>query len=80
MLVKIIKTTNPRIEKYIGEIRRYFKLNGCACFEDLNKPGYGISTSRIITEKIEENTIIIKTKNSDYFLEIVEERRDGGKE
>lgn len=30
MLVRIIKSTNPGIHKYIGETRRYFKLAGCA--------------------------------------------------
>lgn len=30
MLVKIISTTNPKIKKYIGETRRYFKQFGCA--------------------------------------------------
>ncbi|MCI8575830.1 MAG: hypothetical protein HFI09_05105 [Bacilli bacterium] len=72
MLVRIISSTNPGIEKYIGEKRRYFKAYGCACLEKLDEPGWGISTSRILEETEEGNIIKIKTKNSEYILEKVE--------
>ena len=75
MLVRIISSTNPRIHKYIGETRRYFKQFGCACLEKIDEPGWGISTSRILEEKEEENQIYIKTKNSEYYLEKIEEEK-----
>lgn len=73
MKVKILGSTNPEIKKYIGEIRNYFKMGNTVCLEDLNKPGYGIKTSSIINEKTENNIIKIKTKNSIYELEIMED-------
>ncbi len=73
MKVKILNSSNPKIKKYIGEVRNYFKMGGCACLEDLKEPGYGIQTSRIIDEKKEGNIITIKTKNSTYELEIIKE-------
>lgn len=74
MLVKIISSTNPGIQKYVGEKRRYFKMYNRACLEDLNKPGWGIKTSKIIEEKEEGKLITIKTKNSVYVLERIKER------
>lgn len=73
MKVKILNSTNPKIREYIGEIRNYFKMGNLACLEDLNEPGYGIQTSAIVSEKRENNIITIKTRNSVYELEIVEE-------
>jgi len=73
MLVKIVSSTNPKIHKYIGETRRYFQQFGRACLEKLDQPGWGISTSKILDEKIEGNIIKIKTKNSEYVLEKIEE-------
>lgn len=75
MLVKMIKSTNPRIHKYIGETRRYFKELDCACLEKLDELGWGIRTSKILKEKYDGNMIYIKTKNSEYWLEIVEEEK-----
>lgn len=76
MRVRILDSTNEKIKKYIGEERNYFQMYGCACLESLTEPGYGIQTSKIITEKrIEENIIIIKTKNSDYKLEVLDEEK-----
>lgn len=74
MLVKIVSSTNPKIRKYIGETRRYFQQFGCACLEELDKPGWGIRTSKILDEKIEGKIIKIKTKNSEYVLEKIEEK------
>ena len=76
MLVKIISSTNPGIEKYFGETRRYFEMFGQACLEDLNKPGYGIQTSNIVDKEEKDNIITIYTKNSTYVLEKIEERLD----
>jgi len=73
MLVRIVSSTNPKTQKYIGEKRRYFKMYGQACLEDLNKPGWGITTSKILEEKEEGKLITIKTKNSTYVLEKIEE-------
>lgn len=73
MLVKIISSTNPKIQKYVGEKREYFKQFDTACLEDLNNRGYGIRTSKILEEKIEGKIIKVKTKNSDYILEKIEE-------
>ena len=73
MLVKIVSSTNPKIQKYVGEIREYFKEFDTACLEDLNQRGYGIRTSKILEEKIDGKIIKIKTKNSEYVLEKVEE-------
>ncbi len=73
MKVRLINTTSEKIKKYIGEERNYFQMYGCACLESLTKLGYGIRTSKIITEKREGNIIIIKTKNSDYELEVLDE-------
>lgn len=73
MLVRIISSTIPKIQKYAGEKRRYFKMNNQACLEDLNKPGWGITTSTIIEEKEDGKLITIKTKNSTYVLEKIEE-------
>lgn len=72
MKVKILSSTNPKIKKYVGETRNYFKMYGFACLEDLNKPGYGIQTSKIIEEEKEGNILKIKTKNSIYELEVLE--------
>lgn len=73
MKVKILSSTNPKIKKYIGEIRNYFKIGNTVCLEDLNNPGYGIKTSSIISEKQEKNILKIETRNSLYELEIVED-------
>lgn len=73
MRVRILDSTNEKIKKYIGEERNYFQIYGCACLESLTEPDYGIQTSKIITEKREGNIIIIKTKNSNYELEVLEE-------
>jgi len=73
MKVRILDSTNENIKKYIGEERNYFQMYGCACLESLTEPGYGIKTSKVITEKREGNIINIKTKNSDYKLEVLDE-------
>lgn len=73
MKVKILGSTNSKIEEYIGEIRNYFRMGNVACLEDLNKPGYGIKTSSIVSEQQDGNIIKIKTMNSIYELEIVED-------
>ena len=73
MKVKILGSTNSKIEEFIGEIRNYFRMGNVACLEDLNKPGYGIKTSRIVSEQQDDNIIKIKTMNSIYELEIVED-------
>lgn len=72
MKVRILSSTNPKIKKYIGETRNYFRMGNIACLEDLNKPGYGITTSSVINEKKENNILKIETRNSLYELEIVE--------
>ena len=48
-------------------------MYGCACLESLTEPGYGIRTSKLITEKRDENRIVLETKNSTYELEVLEE-------
>ena len=73
MKVKILNSSNPKIKKYIGEVRNYFKMGGYACLEDLKEPGYGIKTSKIVDEKKEGNIITLDTKNSTYELEIMKE-------
>lgn len=73
MLVKIVSSTNREIQSFIGEKREYFKEYGCACLEDLNNRGYGIRTSTILEEKNNGKVIKIKTKNSEYVLEKIEE-------
>ena len=73
MKVRILNSTNEKIKEFIGEERNYFQMYGCACLENLTEPGYGIRTSKLITEKREGNIITIKTKNSDYELEVLDE-------
>ena len=73
MKVRILDSTNEKIKKYIGEERNYFQMYGCACLESLTEPGYGIRTSKLITEKRDENRIVLETKNSTYELEVLEE-------
>lgn len=73
MLVKIVSSTNREIQNFIGEKREYFKVYGCACLENLNNRGYGIRTSKILEEKDDGKVIKVKTKNSEYILEKIEE-------
>ncbi len=73
MKVRILNSTNEKIKEFIGEERNYFQMYGCACLESLTEPGYGIRTSKLITEKRDENRIVLETKNSTYELEVLEE-------
>lgn len=71
--VKIINCTNPEMKKEIGKIRYYFKMDNRAYLEYLDTPNYGVRTSEIQSEVREGNKITIKTQNSTYELEILED-------
>lgn len=77
MLVKIISSTNPNIDQFLGQQRRYIEDFGCAYLEELddqkNGKGIGIRTSKIIDKMEEKDMMRIQTKNSVYVLEKVEE-------
>jgi len=73
MNVRILSSTNDAIKKYIGEIRNMFIQNNQLCLEKLDKPGWGITTSRILEQTREGDILTVKTLNSIYELEVVEE-------
>ncbi len=75
--VKIINCTNPGMKKEIGKIRYYFKMDNRAYLEYPDTPNYGVRTSEIQSEVREGNKITIKTQNSTYELELVEDKEDG---
>lgn len=73
MKVKILSSTNDAINDYCGEIRKMFIHNNQLYLEKLDKPGWGITTSQILEQICEGDIITIKTLNSTYELEVVEE-------
>lgn len=75
--VKIINCTNQEMKKEIGKVRDYFKMDNRAYLEYPDKPNYGVRTSEIQSEVREGNKITIKTQNSTYELELVEDKEDG---
>lgn len=76
-LVRIISSTNPNVDKFIGQQRRYLENFGCGFLEELdnkgNGKGIGIRTSKIVDIIEEKEMMRIQTKNSVYVLEKVEE-------
>lgn len=78
MKVKLLNTSNNKLKDEIGKEFNCLRLNGWLELEDLNTPGYGITTSTIEkvirTEDSDENKkIFVFTKNSQYELEVIEE-------
>ncbi len=72
--VKILDTTNGRAKKHIGEVRTFRMLPNKSII--LEKQGHFIRTSPVV-EISQDNLLTIKTLNSVYQLEIIEEIKDG---
>lgn len=74
VVARLIRTTNEKVKKYIGEVRScYFNGNNLTM---VREDGHYISTSKVeeITSNAEDlNKIMVKTLNSIYELEIIEE-------
>lgn len=68
--VRILDTTNEHVKKYIGEIRTCRMLDNKSIV--LETPEHFIRTSPVV-EITDDEVLIIKTKNSTYILEILEE-------
>lgn len=74
LIARLVGTTNEKVKKYIGEVRHcYFNGNNLTM---IRKDGHCISTSKVeeMVSSVEDlNKIIVKTLNSTYELEIIEE-------
>lgn len=74
LVARLVETTNEKVKKYIGEVRRcYFNGNNLTMIRD---DGHYISTSKVekmVSSAEDLNKIIVKTLNSTYELEVVEE-------
>lgn len=74
LIARLVGTTNEKMKKYIGEVRHcYFNGNNLTMIRD---DGHYISTSKVeemVSSAEDLNKIIVKTLNSIYELEIIEE-------
>ncbi len=71
--VKILDTTNEHVKGFVGEVRTCRMLENKSIV--LETPEHFIRTSPVV-EITDDEVLTVKTKNSTYILEVLEEIKE----